>query len=380
MGEAVAGTVGSVNDVDHFRFTAQEGKRYQIDVGMGTLPDSWVYLVDSEDRELAFNDDFEDSLASRIIWAAPASGDYFLVVGGFGVGTYTLAVAHSDIVDDHGDALDAATSIAVGEAVAGAVDFDDDVDYFGFTAQEGQLYQIDVALGTLPDSWVRLLDSEDRELGYNDDFEDSLASRILWASPASGDYYLVVGGYGGDLGTYTLTVAHIVDDHGDALDAATSIAVGEAVAGVVDFGDDVDIFRFTAQEGKRYQIDVGLGTLSDSWVELVDSDERELANNDDFEDSLASRIIWVAPASRDYFLVVGGYGIGSYTLAVASSDIVDDHGDAPDAATSIRVGEAVAGAVDFGEDVDVFRFTAQEGKRYQIDVGLGTLPTRGWLW
>ena len=322
VGEAVAGTVGSVNDVDHFRFTAQEGKRYQIDVGMGTLPDSWVYLVDSEDRELAFNDDFEDSLASRIIWAAPASGDYFLVVGGFGVGTYTLAVAHSDIVDDHGDALDAATSIAVGEAVAGAVDFDDDVDYFGFTAQEGQLYQIDVALGTLPDSWVRLLDSEGRELAYNDDFGDSWASRILWVSPASGDYYLAVGDYEGDLGTYTLTVAHsdIVDDHGDAPDAATSIRVGEAVTGAVDFGEDVDVFRFTAQEGKRYQIDVGLGTLPDSWVALEDSEDRRLDYNDDFGVTFASRIVWTAPASGDYILVVGGHvgDLGTYTLTVAA--------------------------------------------------------------
>ena len=47
----------------------------------------------------------------------------------------------------------------------------------------GQLYQIDVALGTLDDSELTLRDSDGWRLGSNDDHGDSSASRIVWRAP-----------------------------------------------------------------------------------------------------------------------------------------------------------------------------------------------------
>ena len=200
------------------------------------------------------------------------------------------------------------------------MDYEGDSDYFRFTAEEGQLYQIDVALGTLPDSRLTLLDSDGWGLASNDDHRDSPASRIIWKAPASGDYYLAVGGYGAATGSYTLTVSTIVDDHGDDIADATTAAVGAPAEGVVDYEGDSDYFRFTAEEGQLYQIDVALGTLSDSRLELQDSDGWGLASNDDHGDSLASRIIWKAPVSGDYYLAVEATGwgdqVGSYTLTV----------------------------------------------------------------
>ncbi len=94
-------------------------------------------------------------------------------------------------------------------------------------------------------------------------------------------------------------------------------SVEEAVQGALDYADDKDFFVFQAEEGVFYQIDVALGTLSDSVVELYDADEQELAYNDDHGDSLASRIIWEAPRSGKYYVAVEGYSTGSYTLTVA---------------------------------------------------------------
>ena len=120
-----------------------------------------------------------------------------------------------DEPDDHGNNFESAnsvgdaTAIRVGVDVEGVIDYEGDPDYFRFTAEQGQLYQIGVSLGTLPDSYVELLDSDDWTLAYNDDHGNSLASRIFWEAPASGDYYLVVGATGWDaqVGSYTLTVA-----------------------------------------------------------------------------------------------------------------------------------------------------------------------------
>ena len=78
---------------------------------------------------------------------------------GFDAGSYTLTVSHSTIVDDHGNDIDDATVAAVAVDVEGVIDYEGDSDYFRFTAEEGQLYQIDVALGSLPDSELTLLGS-----------------------------------------------------------------------------------------------------------------------------------------------------------------------------------------------------------------------------
>ena len=153
------------------------------------------------------------------------------------------------------------------------------------------------------------------------------ASCVVWEAPESGDYYLVVEANGSaDVGAYTLTVSHstIVDDHGNDIDDATVAAVAVDVEGVIDYEGDSDYFRFQAEAGRGYQIDVALGTLDDSIVDLYDVDWSFLDTNDDYGDTYASRLYWEAPSSGERYVLVGGYGTGTYTLTVS---IVDDHGD-----------------------------------------------------
>ena len=106
------------------------------------------------------------------------------------------------VVDDHADTGDGATPVAVGGAVSGSVDYEYDIDFFVFEAEEGGLYRIDVSLGTLPDSVAvlydaELYDGEESELAYNDDSEDglNLASRIDWPVESAGTFYVAVRGW-----------------------------------------------------------------------------------------------------------------------------------------------------------------------------------------
>jgi len=323
VGEAISGSVDHPFDVDMFAFDAVEGQLYQIDVALGTLEGSWVAVYDADDRQLAYSDDYEGSSASRIFWEAPSSGRYYVVVNAWeGTGSYTLTVAASDI-DDHANTFGGAT-VTVGEAISGSVDHPFDVDMFAFDAVEGQLYQIDVALGTLEDSEVTLFDAGDRQLAYNDDYE-SLASRIFWEAPSSGRYYVMVAAAWEGTGSYTLTVAASdIDDHANTFAGATSVTFGEAISGSVDhpsdvygnYPSDVDWFVFEAVKGRLYEIDVALGTLEDSVMTLYDADDRQLAYND-HSGSLASRIFWEAPSSGRYYVAVESWeSTGSYTLTV----------------------------------------------------------------
>ena len=147
----------------------------------------------------------------------------------------------------------------------------------------------------------------------------------------------------------------VPDDHGNDIDDATAIRVGADVRGALGYDGATDFFRFQAERGQSYQIDVALGTLDDSIVYLYDSDGW-LDTNDDYGDTLASRLYWTAPSSGERYVAVEGYGIGTYTLTVSLSDLIDDHANSEREATAIREGADVRGALDYDGDIDYFRF------------------------
>ena len=145
----------------------------------------------------------ENPRRREITWLAKESGDYYLKVSpawGGGTGSYTLRVA-----------IGSAIAISVGQAAEGALEYDGDSDIYSFQAKAGQLYMLDVALGTLSGSSLTLYDASGALLEDNDDYEDSTASRIFWEAPAAGDYYVEVEG-GWEGGSYTLTVTEYVTE------------------------------------------------------------------------------------------------------------------------------------------------------------------------
>ena len=80
--------------------------------------------------------------------------------------------------------------------------------FFTFSAEQGQDYVIDVTLGTLTDSVLVLYDTDGlTELDWNDDYGESLASRLYWTAPAAGEYYLAVQSVEGDAGDFAISVS-----------------------------------------------------------------------------------------------------------------------------------------------------------------------------
>ena len=379
IGEAVAIELEFRLDKDVLVFLAELGTEYEFTLDwesysrLRNTARPILALFDAGGQELVRLNHYVFGSQDKMMWQAVTRGDYYIVVGDTVThGSITLTVTDGEATeqlgrDDHGNDIDDATVAAVGVDVEGVIDYPGDYDYFRFTAEEGQIYQIDVALGSLPDSVLVLLGPDGWELAYNDDHGDSWASRVVWLAPESGVYYLVVesSGFDADVGTYTLTVSHstIVDDHGDDIDDATAIRVGADVRGALDYDDDIDYFRFQAERGQSYQIDVALGTLDDSIVDLYDVDWSFLDSNDDYGDTLASRLYWEAPSSGERYVTVEGYGTGTYTLTVS---IIDDHGNGFESATRIAIGEAVAIELEDIDDIDVLVFRAEPGTEYVL--------------
>ena len=154
-------------------------------------------VLNADGIVLVSNDDYANGgLATRVFWLAPASDPYYVEVASylFGTGTYTLTIAASTLADDYPNAIGLELSVVTTSGpVQGAIDYVTDVDLFSLEAESGQVFRIDVALGTLRYSVLRVLGEDRSPLATNNDYPGGEgASRLLWEVPSDGTYYLEV--------------------------------------------------------------------------------------------------------------------------------------------------------------------------------------------
>lgn len=374
IGETVEGSVDYYEDRDVFTFQVEEGEFYLLDVGLGTLEDSTLAIEEADGELRAHNNDrYRGEHASRIVWKAPTTGRFYAAVGSDGseIGSYTLTL--STIEDDHVDRRPGSTTLKLGVAEAGVLNYERDTDVFAFTAEEGVIYDIAVDAEEPTEPKFGVLAAEDDWLASNIQAEDVLAPRIWWKAVTGGTHYVALGGQG--TGSYTLTVraTALVDRHGDSPQDASDLSFGQVVNGAVDHVHDKDYFAFEAKSGVIYRIAVGSGTLSEPLFRVVGADNWYLAANDDYYGSPKTEFLWEATTSARYYVAVRGHGNGTYRLQVDETRSVDRHGDTMSDASAIVLGKAVVGGIEHIYDEDVFTFTASEGAYYEIVLILRSL-------
>ena len=180
--------------------------------------------------------------------------------------------------------------------------------------------------------------------------------------------------------------AQTTDDHGNSLSDATNLPLGSSIAGRIDPGDDLDVFRLdlSGASGTTHVWLYTTGNL-DSLGRLYDSNINLIASNDDTTSggvivetnfqlpwTLAPGVYYVAVYSAD------GTTTGDYTLHAKA----DDHGDYFSVATTLSLRSPAAGRIDPGFDRDVFKLDLS-GASGTTDVWIyttGDLDTRGWLY
>lgn len=116
----------------------------------------------------------------------------------------------------------------------------------------------------------------------------------------------------------------IPDDHGDSVEAATYISTEETVEGMLDYKLDLDFFRFHAEEGREYRINVTHETLRRTSIWMYSSSGDDLASRNEDEHWKSElvpsgpQIRWIAPTSGEYCVSVEDFAgeSGSYTLTI----------------------------------------------------------------
>ena len=219
--KAVHGTLDYMFDFDYFRFRAQEGQKYRMNVNHETLWATSVGLyapdgLTGENRNWKSRDLVPTG--PRIVWTAPSSEDYYFAVHNFGgkTGTYTFRITpvERSVLDDHADTPAAATEISVGETVEGAISDEFDIDFFRFHVETGQRYRLDIVSGTLDEFRFRLL-MPDQRWRFTAGGYRSMADGFLWTSGSSSEASLAIDSTDGDAGTYTVKLVLVDNETGD---------------------------------------------------------------------------------------------------------------------------------------------------------------------
>ena len=323
---STTGTIGMPTDLDFFRFFAEEGAAFIAGLLPETNLDTVLSLYDMNGTVLQENSNVEGrGRGSTIVWRARFGGDYFLEVRSSGqesqTGSYVVNL--SLFKDDYGDVPAAAHDITSG-SISGIIEPVFDVDVFRFVAEANTSFIVEVNTDSQLNTVLALMDDEGNLLAENHNAEGlNGGSRIMWSTPPNAShYFLAVGSPDPEFGTgsYVLSLTFIEDQHGDTKRTATSISPGNHF-GTIDPPSDLDYFRFSAQEGDTYAINVLLGDHPNTVLALYHVRDLKLVENDDGEGlNGGSRIIWTAPAAGDYFLEVRSFDQqndgGTYTLSL----------------------------------------------------------------
>ena len=270
VGETVNGSLAD-DDRDSFHIRGEENFVYDLSVAPGTLTAPIVVLYAFDLSRMIESRGHPATGEVQFVWPGYPTDFYVTVEGGDGGGSYTLTLLQ--FPEDHGSTIPFASPVSLGETVRGSIGYSADFDYFRFSAAAGQLYQIALAPSNEGCWTMRLEDSNAEVLAYR-----RFPELIVWEAQSSGDYYIEVmkGFYPGcDYsweGEYTLTVTPMSlppeDEHGNGVMSAASIGVGEPVVAGLEYTGDSDYFRFRAEKGRIYRMDVDLGTLDSYSYEI----------------------------------------------------------------------------------------------------------------
>jgi hypothetical protein len=209
--------------------------------------DAYLRLQDKAGMDLASDDDSGGGLNSRLLYTAPESATYTVVVGSFaddGAGAYTLTVSTAEI-----------TQLAYGDAVP--VSMNNETLYFMFQGAAGDVIDISVDNPDL-DLRLAIVDAEEFEIFYNDDDGPGYAPYIRRALlPQDGTYQVMLEPvYGEAVGELTLTLEQVdlpLMDNGPVTITLTE-------------DQSVERIGFTAEAGSAYTLSVSASQAASAYI------------------------------------------------------------------------------------------------------------------
>lgn len=344
-GQTVEGAINDGDPVDSddvaydaWGFSAAAGERLMVTL---TSDDFDAYLQVGRQgagrvfEELAFNDDDGESLNSRLVFTAPASGDYLIRARPLSVGESGAYTLRLEVAPPPPEVL----RLSIGESREGTLGAGSALNdegfrarHYRFTGREGQRVEIVLQADDF-DTYVVLYREQGGTLTRLDENDDASGtnSRLLHTFDASGPYVIEVRGFIQMAeGTYTLRLTEVPPER-----PPVPLAYGTVVQGGIDNRDPrddqergYDSYVFSGIEGNRVQIIARSGDF-DTFLRIgaADGEFSALASDDDgLGEGTDSRLNFTLPSTGSYVVRVSP--LSSATDGLYSVQLID-RGPAP---------------------------------------------------
>jgi hypothetical protein len=344
-GDEVSGTITEDAPLQEWTFEGSADDLVTIEmIASDSSLDSLLQLRAPDGDILTENDDASNvTVDSRIdAFPLPDDGTYTIIAtrfgleSGFSEGSYSLTLRQVT-ADEAGEDPGADGALSYGDTVTGTLNRQNFEDRWQFVGEAGDVISIRMGRSEQTsdlDSFLRLLDEENRELERNDDSAQGILSSEIagFTLPYSGTYTIVATRFGFESGTSSggyileLTSGGAPSAPADTEDVEEP-SLPSAQAGLINYGDFADgslasgetaSQQFAGVAGDVVTISVkrGEGALNPA-VQLQDSSGNTLAENDSFNGTADARIVdFALPASDTYTItIIGENGsAGDYVL------------------------------------------------------------------
>lgn len=358
-GASATGSFEFSGDVDVFAVPVTAGRIYRVEEASST--DVWFKVANATTTLVAW----QDSPESYTFLATVSETVYVFVAQYSGYGSGYTVKATDLGVDDHGGEMATATTLAMGSTASGVFQYPSDREAFAVAVQAGRIYRLEETSGT--DVWFRVTAAGGDLLAWQDSPES-----YVFESATAQTVYVLLEQYSGFGGSFTVKATDLgVDDHGDTTADASLVAMGSTTAGNAQYPGDWDWLKAPVVAGNIYRF-AETGS-SDVWVRLVNAAGADVA----YQDSPES-VTWKAATSG-----TAAFGVRPYSASTASAawtvEIVDlgadDVGDDKASATTLTLGTASNGNIQFPADEDWFKFTVTASDTFAfqcLTTGLST--------
>jgi hypothetical protein len=392
---SITSTINTTFDKDFIKVSATADTQYLISIDTdATSTTGKIYILDESGEVIYKNQIWESAENSTlgtgdksILFNAPESKDYYIVVQDNVIGDYTLSYEeYTDSSDLSADSSDAGT-LSSGKT-SSSITQADDKDWIAIDMVEGQVYELSVSNS----SDAMSLDASFVINGLYDgssNFIDGTSSSngvIYYKAESSGTYYLEVASGSDSIGIYDVSASSYSasDSITATTDTTASIAVDEKYRGVVDYYYDKDWIEITVESGKTYDVSMVGGTLDNSVIGGI-YDSTGTMVSDTYNDNasnftLDSKAQFTATGTT-YYVEAKGFksDVGTYELEVsettATTSLADESDSSNDAnnttSTAIsdnKLKQYIYGEINYDGDSDLYEFDFEEGVTYTVSM------------
>jgi Tol biopolymer transport system component/heme/copper-type cytochrome/quinol oxidase subunit 2 len=284
--------------------------------------DTYLYLLDANDRQIAYDDDGGSDVNSLLTYSANSAGTYYVRAysyNGNGAGDFSLDIS----ITGGGTSPSSSSSLTDGDSVNDYLDYNTYTDY-AVSLTAGQTLTVNMRSNNF-DTYLYLLDANGREIAYNDDGGTDTNSLLTYTANAAGTYYIRAYSYvGNGSGNFSLDVT--IGGSTGSIIGTRQLQNDQSVNDSLNVSEYID---YTLSLSTSQRVTVSLVSNDfDTYLSVYDPSGREVGRDDDGGSGTNSTLEFIANSSGDYTIRVssfGGYGGGRFSVQASVRNSVSSN-------------------------------------------------------